>query len=224
MDNDAFDRLAQRVDLATGRRSLLGVLGSLGLLSASGLISPDADAKRKKKKKKKPKKKLTCTPVSRAVTCQGRCGSVLNNCRQSVQCGDDCPICTRCGNQGVCDREAEGTPCADEKTCTADGRCECDSALCGSFEVCSGGECVGCAVIGQPCCANDRCQNGAICNFGTCQACGRSGEQCCANQICDPGRACVGQVCKICGDIGQPCCPTGIDCQGSQCIEGTCVA
>lgn len=222
MDNDAFDHLARRVNLASSRRSALSVLGGLGLVGAAGIAVPGADAKRKKKKKKN-KKKRGCTPQPRSVTCRNRCGSVLDNCRQTVQCGDNCPVCTTCSSRGTCELQAEGAPCGGTNSCTADGQCTCDSSLCGNFEVCSGDTCVSCAVIGKPCCTNNVCQVGAVCNFGTCLPCGRSNELCCANQICDPGRTCVGGICKDCGATGLPCCTTGIDCVGSTCNAGTCV-
>jgi hypothetical protein len=107
MDGVTFDKLARQVITAANRRSFLTGLAGAGWFGIALTQVEDAPAKRRKRKKKKPK--VTCTPDARSKTCQGRCGSVLNNCRQAVQCGNDCPICTRRSGQGACVREAAGT-------------------------------------------------------------------------------------------------------------------
>lgn len=41
-----------------------------------------------------------CTPVAKAVTCGGKCGTVIDNCGQSVDCGG-CTAPATCGGGGV---------------------------------------------------------------------------------------------------------------------------
>ncbi len=194
MDGDSFDKVARYVNSAANRRSLIAVMAGAGLLGVV-LREPD-QALTKRRKRKKKKSKRPCTPDARATTCQGRCGVVANNCGTAVQCGDSCPVCSRCSDQGTCVRDAPGTTCAEGKTCTADGRCECDSSKCESGKVCVDGTCEFCGAIDLPCCANNFCQALAICLQGRCERCGRSDEVCCLNDTCDAGRACQNNVCR----------------------------
>jgi hypothetical protein len=232
MDDQTFDRLARRFESLTSRRSTLGALAGAGLLSALGGSGLETAAKRKKKKKK-------CKAESAASTCAGRCGSVKNNCKKAVECGD-CGICRRCSGAGVCaaDPGQVGDECASDKVCLANGSCQacgasgepcCPPTSCDGGAVCVSGTCEPCGFLDAPCCSSNNCipSPGLGCFNGTCELCGDDGEQCCPNSICEVGRVCRGAgrgTCLECGDVGQPCCTTGIDCTfGSECIEGTCV-
>lgn len=204
VDGDAFDRLARRVDLTAGRRSVLRALAGVGMLGAALASDHDADAKRRKRKKKKKK----CLPESAAKTCAGRCRSATNNCGTLIVCDSTCPACQRCASNSRCEADPTkvGTDCGDNLVCQGDGKC------------------VACGLEEQPCCAGSSCEQAfRVCDFGTCKLCGRSDEVCCANQTCDPGRVCLGARCKDCGVEGKPCCAGNSCTDGSTCQAGTCV-
>jgi hypothetical protein len=133
MDGDTFDRIARQLTTAANRRTLLSGLGGVAWLAAFLIPGEDATAKRRKRKMKKSKD--SCSSDARSQTCQGRCGSVVNNGSPAVQCDDNCPTCSRCGGQGTCVRNVPGTQCAADNTWTADGQSECDSSLCGTGKV-----------------------------------------------------------------------------------------
>jgi hypothetical protein len=132
----------------------------------------------------------------------------LSDLHATQRAGSMCP-------RGCRDRMGDG------KSCTADGRCECDSLRCGQGKVCVNGTCDFCGAIGLPCCVNDFCQSFAICRQGNCDACGRSIEICCLNETCDADRVCLSNVCKDCGFVDLPCC-AGNRCISEACTGGIC--
>src|SRR5262245_32856565 len=121
MDGFAFDRLSRTLSAQPTRRRLLGLLTALPL---AGLVVTQADeltsaAGRGHKSKKghhsqgksnlRPTGNQTgqnpgpgqCTPAPLTATCAGQCGSVVNNCGTSVDCGPcacgaSCPPCQTC--------------------------------------------------------------------------------------------------------------------------------
>jgi hypothetical protein len=76
----------------------------------------------------------SCTPQERSRTCQGRCGSVPNNCGQSVECS--CPAGEICRSDGTC------SPCDGNNACPSG--CTCSSGSSPEPGVCV-------EVIADPC-------------------------------------------------------------------------
>ncbi|MCA9863784.1 MAG: hypothetical protein KC432_12210 [Thermomicrobiales bacterium] len=128
MDATRFDHLAQSVAGAT-RRSLLGALTALplvgGLLALVGEEEADAHGRRKRRKKRHKygkgrrrtnrRSKRRFRPEAVAQTCAGTCGSVLNNCRKTVDCGScacdpTCAACFTARNSRVCREAAWSIP------------------------------------------------------------------------------------------------------------------
>ena len=129
-----------------------------------------------------------CTPQSDATTCAGKCGSVLNNCGQTVDCT---PLCTGCCTGEICQ------PGTDNLFCGRNGGA-CDR--CTSPQTCGGGGSAGvcgctptCA--GKDCGASDGC--GGICTAGRCPT----------DQTCQPDGTCLqnlNQFQCLCGDNTTP--------------------
>ncbi len=245
MDDETFDRIARRFEGLTSRRGAFGVLAGSSVLSALGGLRLEVMAKGKKKKKK-------CRPKPKAATCAGKCGSVKNNCKKTIECGS-CPFCQRCSGAGVCEPDPDkienicGSP---GQICQANGSCACDASSCAlgtgcingacqdcgdtdqqccpgntcdGGRVCLAGACELCGFLDAPCCSANNCpQAGTGCFAGTCEECGGSGEQCCPNDICDTGRVCLGNTCEDCGVDGQPCCANNTCFLGATCVSGNC--
>jgi hypothetical protein len=99
MDVFCLERLRKALSRQPSRRGLLRTLA--GVATATPLISTlsldDANARKKRRKKKK-----RCKAKPLATTCAGRCGTVKNNCKKSVQC--TCPEgqCCDGSNCGAC--------------------------------------------------------------------------------------------------------------------------
>ena len=222
MDDKTFDHLARRFEKLVSRRGAIGVLAGAGVLFTCGAPHLEVVAKRKKKRK--------CKPESLAATCEGKCGSVKNNCKKRVTCG--CSFCERCGANKACEPDPDklGDECGSAgRICLGDGSCACDPDpdSCGAGKVCLAGSCQDCGFLDAPCCSSNNCpQAGTGCFAGICEECGGTGEQCCPNRICEPGRVCLGAgvgTCQDCGISGQPCCDTGAACLfGATCVSGTC--
>jgi hypothetical protein len=225
MDDTTFDHLARRVETLVSRRATLSALAGASLIAALGGLRREAAAKGKKKK---------CKPKSKATTCRGKCGSVKNNCKKTVNCSacictPSCPTCQRCnGGTGVCqpDPAQKGDACGSAgQICLDNGSCACDASSCGGGTVCREGTCQECGFFDAPCCSGNQCQAFAICGAaGTCERCGQTDEQCCANEACNAGRVCVpAGTCQLCGLEGQPCCAGVSPCtDGTTCVGGTC--
>ena len=252
MDNAHFDALARGLSTGDSRRRLLAVLGTLPVLGGLTAILDPADAegagrrKRRKKahkhgkgrrrKKRKHKKKKpnhpTCTPASRAQTCDGACGEVLNNCGVVVDCGPcpcspscvTCQICDAASGQCITDASQEGEACgAPGQVCRADGTCVCTASSCPDCTTCGAdGECAACA---NCCDSAGVCQAGdteAACGgSGTCDVC--TGQEQCQEQTCVCVPDCTGKACGANDGCGGTCipgtCPTDQACQPN----GTCL-
>lgn len=158
-----------------------------------------------KKKKKKFLKQgaapgaCTCIPEAKTTTCAGKCGSVINNCSQAVDCGP-CKCEPACG---VCQRCA-GTTCEACDPC-CDGFC-CDRS--GSICNLTTGSCCIPASDAETC-AN-KC--GAVTNN-----CGQTVD---CGQCSNPTPVCAANVCVACS--GQNPCPGGQVCCGGSCFAGVC--
>ncbi len=236
MDASHFDELIR--SLTSGpRRGVLGVLAAATLLGGLlAVLDPaEGEAKGQRKRHKKPhhhskhtgnragkKKKRRCKPNSKATTCAGKCGSVKNNCKKTVDCGScacnpACAVCQICqegpNTPGTCvpDPEQNGDACA-----TGD--------LCLTGEVCSAGVCGG----GTPvvCLPQDQCHEAGVCdsNTGQCSnpakpdgAVCDDGNPCTTSDTCTNG-SCAGEanpalkhVCDVCSS-------------GEWCHAGACAA
>ena len=98
MDASRFDRLTRSLVERGTRRGLLGLLSGLPLLGglAAFLTAEDEGAaKNRRKKRKKPhkrakrrrkhqSKKRHCKAHARSKVCNGRCGTVTNNCGKKL--------------------------------------------------------------------------------------------------------------------------------------------
>lgn len=158
-----------------------------------------------------------CEPESLAQTCAGTCGSVQNNCQQSVDCGSckcnpACPACQRCNEATTTcepDPDQVGDDCGDGLLCQDDGQCACEGNSCGGCRACEAGRCVVDATI--LCTAQDQCHEAGVCypQTGKCtnpaKADGTScddGDQCTTDNTCQSG-VCTGtpKNCSTEGDI-----------------------
>jgi hypothetical protein len=181
-----------------------------------------------------------CTPESKDTTCGTgpgkKCGTVTNNCGQTVDCGD-CAILT-CQNGAcsgpnntctytpvfgaigpqctttVCCKDANGRPtCCPAGTTTCDavtGLCGCLGNDCGQGKICCNGTCF----------ANTKCCNGSSSTCpdpGTCKVKGCDGQGNCApqnapaNTTCTTGAGtgiCCGGDCKVKDDTNCGACGT----------------
>lgn len=232
MDARHFDRLTRALSKAGARRGLLGLLATLpvlgGLMALLDFDEVDAKGRRKRRKqrhkkrtgnrkknrkgqRKGKKKPPACAPESVAQTCAGKCGSVPNNCRQTVDCGscaceEGCPVCFTCQEgthtPGACvpDPEQVGDACGEPScvdgmgaaapTCAASGACQpAPPVSCAPYTQCAGNACAAA-------CATD-----ADCGDGF---------------FCDGANHCVADQ-----NNGQPC-VTASQCQSGFCVDGVC--
>lgn len=261
MDANHFDTLTKVLSAGDSRRRLLAGLagvpllgGLLGILDADEVEAGGGRRKRRKKRHKhgkgrrranrRGKKKPGCTPDSLAQTCGGQCGSVTNNCGQSVDCGSckcatNCGTCETCNPQtGACvpDPARLGQVCgAPGQVCQADGTCWCDDTSC---PVCR--SCHRTGVCTNPC-RSAGCCDGVTCQPGLDKlACGNGGiacvvcednEECVQNEeneyVCTCEPECTGKVCGDADGCGGTCtggCGDGLVCADGRCIadQGTC--
>lgn len=211
MDDGRFDRFARAIAGFTSRRGLLGLAASMPITGgALALLEPaDIQAKKRKKKKRKKKKKKTCTPDPKSTTCAGTCGSVINNCKQTVDCGScacdpPCGECLVCNDTtGACVPAQNGAVCGAGPACnsgvehpqdTCDGAGACQPGAdqpCGLYE-CAATSCK------TACDGTADCFPTAYCNgSGVCTEKGNNGESCLGGNECFSG-ACCGNVCQEC--------------------------
>ncbi len=198
METSRFDSLVRALGEGGATRRTLARLMGGALLAALPLAG---EAKKKKKKKK-------CKPDSTAVTCNGKCGSVTNNCKQAVACGScnckqQCDVCFTCQagptTPGACvvDAKKVGQTCgAPGQVCQANGTCACrDSACANPTPVCG-------AVTCEACTSDAQCQaagKGGVCCDGSCYA-----GDCCGNSDCDnPTPICTQHTCSACTSTTQ---------------------
>lgn len=198
----------------------------------------------------KHKEKKTCKPQSPAQTCEGRCGTVKNNCKKSVNCGScacepPCPVCQICNPatvQCLPDPAQVGEVCGDGLVCQDDGSCACQGSSCGGCRACEDGACVpDPSVVCEP---SDQCHEAGVCDpeTGACTnprkadgtSC-ESGDPCVSQATCQNG-VCTGEqkdcsseddvcndgVCRADGSCGKR--PkqdgTGCNADNSDCTSG----
>jgi predicted outer membrane repeat protein len=134
-----FDHLTKALSTPDIRRRVVTLLASLplvtGLSSLLGEEESSASGRRKqrrkqdhhrhdqlsaekkrKNKRKKRKNKKKCKPQSSDQTCDGRCGTVTNNCKKAVDCGS-------CG----CTQHSD---CGADALCLDDGSCQACTVTC----------------------------------------------------------------------------------------------
>jgi hypothetical protein len=141
-----------------------------------------------------------CTPDSMTQTCHDKCGTVLNNCGASVDCGDSCTITHgpnwSCGSMQTC-------VCSRNVPADCSGKCGTITDRCGFSVDCSaaGSGGLACNAVGQLCQPDHSCctpdplgttcsgDPGADCNNTVANNCGVS-VMC--DSTCDDGFICSG--------------------------------
>jgi hypothetical protein len=192
------------------------------------------------KDKHKPEK---CKPQSAALTCDGKCGSVQNNCKQSVDCGScacdpPCPACQVCDEASrrcVVDSAQEAASCGGCQVCDS-GQCVTDrSIVCEPLDQChdagecdpATGECTTPAKPdATPCDDGDACTSGDTCQSGACR--GTAKDCSSENDVCNDGvcRSSDGACIKRPKSDGTSCnadntsCTAGDSCQNGVCTPG----
>ena len=129
MDAPHFDALTRVLSAAGARRTLLGAVATLPILSgALGLdLADDADAKdrrrrrkqRHKRRKQGGRKHKGCQRKSQAKICAGRCGTIKNrkSCGKTVDCSAICETAGAVCCAGACQTQAElNTACPSTNT------------------------------------------------------------------------------------------------------------
>lgn len=231
MDARYFDALTRTLSTVGSRRHLLRFCATVpvlgGLFALLVLDDTEAGGRRKRHKLRHKKnhrnskgrrgngkKKCKHEPVSQ--TCSGTCGSVINNCKTSVDCGScacnpTCETCFTCQEGpnaiGACvvDPAQQGETCGDPgQVCQPDGACACTDTTCSDCTTCGpDGFCVPC----DDCCDGDGvCQPGmtnAACGSGTCDIC--TGQEQCQSQscVCVPLTTCPAE--DECGTVSDGC-------------------
>lgn len=113
MDSRRFDVLSRPHLQAGSRRVLLAALAAIpvlgGLAALSGVSETEARRRRRRKGPQRRRRRCKCCLAdSDAITCAGKCGGVLNNCRTPVDCGS-CACQTPCADGEIC-QIAPNTP------------------------------------------------------------------------------------------------------------------
>lgn len=178
MDSKQFDALTRAL---SSRRSIVGasVAALLGLAGANEIAAHDAgrackrlnDPKRRRaclrrarahNRRHRPQPTSpACVPQPLAVTCAGRCGTVLNNCNQATACFL-CPTGKDCLANGTCAR-----PCSTSLVCP-------NLCACPTVPTVEGGQhCISfnqtCAVeMKQVCSSTTECPVGQHCQETAC--------------------------------------------------------
>jgi hypothetical protein len=245
MDSRQFDTLTRALSEAGSRRGLLAVLSALPLLGGlAALINLDevggkghhkrhkpahharlSAAKKHKKRKHKKRKQKKCKPRPLAQTCAGKCGTVLNNCKKSVDCDPcdcdpPCGACETCSDALTCE---PCEPCCGDVCCLhADAVCHATTAACcvpdTKAQTCNGqcgdvvNNCGGTVNCG-PCVCEPACP--------ACQVCDDADRQC----VPDPGQqgdtcGSPGQICQADGSCA--CDATSCPPPADQCFESFC--
>ncbi|MFT4037243.1 MAG: hypothetical protein QM692_03610 [Thermomicrobiales bacterium] len=251
MDPRHFDALAQGLSAGITRRRLLALAaaapvlgGLLGLLDSEDAGAKDRRRRRKQRHKRRknpgarkgtrsPKRKpqpAACVPQSVAQTCDGKCGSVTNNCGLTVPCGScacpaPCPSCFVCQEHGQnipasceADPAQQGQTCGDPgQVCQPGGACVCDGGSCAGGQRCVAGACV-CDSVS--CAAG--CCDGLTCHIDDDAACGTNGGAC---QTCPSPQTCGGGgtagTCGCTPDCASKACGAADGC-GGVCQTGSC--
>ena len=178
-----------------------------------------------------------CTPDSKGKTCEAKCGTVINNCGQEVNCGA-CPVETcqnaACNGQNTC----VYTPVQDGDkgpNCDGQGQSCCDGVCCANGQTCAGGACCPNARACGAVCLEEPCNSAQclVCNAqsGTCVSSCNGDQKCCGGtciaktrcctegtpDVCPSGKKCCGGTC-----IANSACCDGACPEGKVCCDGTC--
>jgi hypothetical protein len=252
MDHRHFDQITRALAAPGSRRHLLAALAALPVVG--GLIgildADDAESKGRRKRRKKAhkhgkgrrrkgNKKKPCKSQPASETCTGKCGSVSNNCKKTVDCGPcacnpPCGACQTCSSASVCEA---CEPCCDDVCCTqAAAICHTESGACcvpDSHARTCDGQCGdiqnNCGVVEDcgPCLCPAPCPACQVCDeeTGDCvpdqsqegDDCGEAGQVCQANGscACDAGSCPSCTTCKNNGlcETCANCCDANGDCQ-----------
>ena len=188
-----------------------------------------------------------CTPTTCAA--QGKtCGSISDGCGKTLDCGpctcaSGChPVCQRCNPAtGVCDPNANDTPCDDGDACTQTDTCQNGTCVGSNPVVCNTppGRCFqatgtcqrdgtcgyafkpeGAACNdGDDCTQPDACDGAATCVAGASVTCPAS-DQCHDQGVCNPATG----VCSNPKTADGASCDDGDACtRTDRCQNGTCV-
>jgi hypothetical protein len=147
-----------------------------------------------------------CTPNSTSTTCNGKCGTVVNNCGQSVDCGscpsETCKDASCQTNICVYTNKADGTSCGSGKKC-------CAGVCCNSNQSCVHGVCK------DKCGSNPPCGDGQTCCGGTCETgiCCELNEGCSSDSQCCDGLDCIDPKDSGSPTTCQKCCQAAKDCR-----------
>ncbi|MEZ4564474.1 MAG: right-handed parallel beta-helix repeat-containing protein [Thermomicrobiales bacterium] len=210
MDARRFDALTRLISIRDSRRTVLGFLAALPLLSRlPGWLSPEEAAAKDRRRRRKGRQKKrrnkakgkrqrqrnrhACKPKGKAVVCAGTCGAVKSRqtCGKTVDCGScacdpPCAVCFTCqagpNTPGTCvpDPDQAGAPCGSP---------------------------------GQVCASDGTC----ACSANSCPACEECGDDgaCAGCSGCCDGETCVAAcpACTLCDD--KQCVPCPGCCDGS---------
>jgi hypothetical protein len=143
-----------------------------------------------------------CAPQPKSTTCDGKCGTVLNNCGSLIDCGC-CPLRRVCARASDCCQQHGPTQCKVIHGSSQKGCCRASGEVCGrDTECCGEGVCRGSAGNGRCCqppqqtCGRDGdCCGAAICRDGTCCE-NRSGASCNGDADCCGIRSCFSGRCS----------------------------
>lgn len=148
-----------------------------------------------------------CTPDTMAVTCQDKCGTVVNNCGTPVSCGDTCAATH--GQNWICSASTNTCQCSRDVAADCSNKCGTIVDRCG-FSV-------------------DCTTNGGLACNGTGQVC-ESDHSCCTQEplatTCsgDPGDDCNTSVPNNCGvTVSCPMtCDSGFTCDANAAAPHKC--
>ena len=162
-----------------------------------------------------------CTPDSMTQTCQGKCGTVANNCGAAVDCGDTC-VATH-GPNWICGAAQHTCVCTRDVAADCSGKCGTITDRCGFSVDCSaaGNGGLACTATGQVCEADHSCCTqepiGTTCSGDPGDDCNTTVPNNCGvtvscSSACDSGFTCGGnsatpQKCT--------CSPASVRCVGS---------
>jgi hypothetical protein len=250
VDDHHFDMLTRAFSVPETRRRLFGALAAMPIAGGLfGLLGPEeagAGGGRRKRRKKRHKHgkgrrrrngkhKKACKPQTMEVTCAGKCGSVRNNCKKTVDCGPctcdpACGACERCNGVTceACDRCCDGVCCTqtgaichlssgdcclpDSRATTCDGKCGQVVNNCGVTEQCG------------PCACQTACADCETCDEDTGECVAdptQQGDPCGAAQTCSAGTVTPQGTCNASGSCvpGTPTTCAPYTCSGNTCGE-----
>src|SRR5262249_12239558 len=121
-----------------------------------------------------------CTPDPTTTTCAGRCGSVVDNCGQQVECPLSCDDAHDCGDTHCVACTALGSICSSTDECCQAEATFCRSAGNGENTYCCreiGGDCSIHSEV--QCCGDLGCEESKCCVFRGNEGCTEEAGGCC---------------------------------------------